>query len=234
MKKQSISELLDRLSNPVLYFRAGETAPSLWGCGNCGTIRAREKEARHCYPCAPRPCKDCDSRMEPGACYTHCGPCRDRRDRIRLAIAVEKAPHKMLFENYKLDCFVTADGNYHHDLEELDYDGIDDTYPRFVFGCTPNRLKLDLDQIISDAVGRADVDSEHIFPTNGERQLKEAIEIFNERQPAEAWFEEDRSTVLFLPWPDPKDWGHEPDEVHKDWPERWDAEKVMSGEEPCL
>jgi hypothetical protein len=234
MKKQPTSELIDRLSNPIPYFLKGATEASLWGCGNCGRISWLEEEARHCYTCAPRPCADCDARMKPGSCYTHCEPCRERRSLVRLAEAVQKAPNKMLFEDYKIGCFVTADGNYHHELEELDYDGIDDTYPRFVFGCVPNRLQLSVNDIIESAIERADVDSEHLFPVHGERDLREAIKDFNEGQPEAAWFEEDRKTVLFLPWPDPKDLGLEPDEVRDDWPERWDAQAVLEGREPLF
>ena len=40
--------------------------------------------------------------------------------------------------------------------------------------------------------------------------------------------------MIFFDWPDPQTFGHEEGEVHEDWPERWDVEKVMSGEEPCL
>jgi hypothetical protein len=226
--------LMDRLSNPIPYFRAGSTKAEFWACGNCGHVRVTERDARHCYPCAPKACgnSSCDERIAPGSAYIYCDPCREVERLARLERRVLAAPRKILFEDYEHDCFMDSGGDYHYSIDDLHPLDHGPDYPRFVWGCIPKRFQLDFGTIMENALEAIDVDHYGLFPTNGESALGAAIDAFNAEQPECAWYEEDPGTVIFLPWPDPKEWGF--DETPEDWPESWDAVRVMRGEAPCL
>jgi len=235
LTQDELSLRAGEMLSPILFFKQGEAAPCLWGCAQCGTVHAHEINAVKCYTCYPSLCKTegCGTRLEPRSCYNVCKPCKEQIDAKKLAEVVAKAKTRLRFKDYEDDEFFSPDGDFYYDLSALDDYVCERTYPRFVFGVTKVKIQVDADSILENAFENlaVDADPEHFILAR--KEFEEACKAFNDAQ-TQVCFHEDCSIVVFLDWPDPKTFGHEEGDVHEDWPEKWDVEKVMAGEERCL
>jgi hypothetical protein len=233
--QEDLEALAEKMLKPREFTHKGEPEPCLWGCAQCGTIHAHKVNAVQCYTCYPSLCKTegCGTRLRPRRCYTVCQPCKDVIEAKKLAEVVAAAKTKILYADYEHEVFFDPDGEFHYGRESLDDYICERVYPRFGFGVHKVFLNVDSDSILENAFENMMVDADPQDFINGEAEFKKACDEFNKAQSTPC-YHEDRSVVIFFDWPDPKTFGHEEGEVHEDWPERWDVEKVMSGEEPCL
>jgi hypothetical protein len=102
---------------PIPCGRIGDTEPSFWACGECGTVFRTKEDAEHCH--APRICPACG---EPIKQNGYCRPCADKRIAARRQAAFEKA-EKILAEGYPtdqgvVDPFGDDDSGYYPSLGE--------------------------------------------------------------------------------------------------------------------
>ena len=188
--QDNYAALIDKLNNPIPLFFKDDPVPAVWACGNCERIAGTEKQARHCYPCAPKACDRCGDRVEPRG---YCRPCSEIRSYEKEQAAFEKAKK---IEEKHYNGPVVYNNKFYHDVDDICYDLEDDEeFPKWAWACTSHHPSYDA----SDMLQHVDENSmlEEGIDWDDTKGLFEFVDKWFEKQSA-YWWEEDNSRAVLL------------------------------------
>lgn len=193
MKKtiDNYASVIDKLSNPVPLFFKDDPEPAVWACGSCEKICGTERDARHCYTCAPKACDRCGERVDP---RSYCDPCSNLRS-FEKEQAAFKAAEKIKEEDYEDP--VVHDNEFYFEICDI----FDDCYygedPLWAFACTRHTPSFDPHQILEWVDENVDVSEWDGIDWIDEKELFDFVNKWFAKQTA-TWWVEDRSRVVLL------------------------------------
>jgi hypothetical protein len=188
--------------NAIELFHADGKPCGIYHCEKCRVVHREKQLADEC--CLPRIC-DCGA--ECPQCYTVCDDCRRKKEREREAERFAKAEKVTEWNGA-----IYSDGRgwnegFFANVEDLEDwlaceeedDGSQPDRPEYVWTCDDKPFcQLEYDHIIENATQEAyeDWDAGNI---SGEKELKAAIEAFNEANKEHVSWEPNMKRALLLP-----------------------------------
>lgn len=170
-----------------------------WYCMDCGRVFSTKEDAERCPKCSKWACEDCGEPCTPYQWF--CIGClqkrRLQRDRQRLA----EASTVISWREYPSHQGVFWEDDYYESLMDLadhcDYNEL--KFPERVWASTPEPFRIDVEDVL-----------EHAFETwaegapdvgrcwEGEKELREAVAAFNDRNKDLVLFVETRTVAVDL------------------------------------